>query len=116
MFQFLIGTVKTSKILSYPSLYFSVSIPNSYCKNEIWNARKRGIGKFQFLIGTVKTRKKKLPYTLEGRVSIPHRYCKKLGNKLKLFIMSQVSIPHRYCKNSYAVMVSSSSKIGFNSS
>ena len=56
-FQFLIGTVKTFFFSFFFVKYAEVSIPHRYCKNSFYQHQADQNSQFQFLIGTVKTNK-----------------------------------------------------------
>ena len=76
MFQFLIGTLKTSTT-SRRSSRVVVSIPHRYAKNSEYLYQK----------------------TPPGLVSIPHRYAKNRAKLTAIGANLVVSIPHRYAKN-----------------
>ena len=79
MFQFLIGTLKTTGV---PPLIAAIRV-------------------FQFLIGTLKTVHEISNDDLRHAVSIPHRYAKNIGRVIGRYGLIKVSIPHRYAKNVY---------------
>ena len=57
MFQFLIGTIKTSWYQERRAGFLQVSIPYRYDKNDLVKVPSlKEKWKFQFLIGTIKTR------------------------------------------------------------
>ena len=100
MFQFLIGTLKTSLLLLVFLYLPIVSIPHRYSKNVYWKHGKGCLySEFQFLIGTLKTVVKVISnYEYEkfqfliGTLKTQYKANDKVWNPL-------VSIPHRYSKN-----------------
>ena len=77
MFQFLIGTLKTTLPADFRSADSHVSIPHRYAKNH--DVFKVGLSRYL--------------------VSIPHRYAKNDWTCRGFRYEVGVSIPHRYAKN-----------------
>jgi len=76
-FPFLIGTVRTERLIIFYLLVCCVSIPHRYGKNFV---EARG-------------------FTVLPKVSIPHRYGKNEEVGVEFLTFQNVSIPHRYGKN-----------------
>ena len=122
IFQFLIGTIKTSDSKNQHFRLLSISIPHRYDKNCIFCLEQLRLScisiphrydkntpcnisnylahRFQFLIGTIKTWYISHSESLEWKIiSIPHRYDKNCNKHWYVKVKTRISIPHRYDKN-----------------
>ena len=102
VFQFLIGTLKTEKILAPERRVLGFQFLIGTLKTLEKTCSVLDEKMFQFLIGTLKTNRCKRKTNTAVLVSIPHRYAKNRLVRWACRPVSRVSIPHRYAKNAPA--------------